>query len=161
MRAVTLVASVLFATVAAAQEPVGCDKFKWPLDRERAMLTTAIPVASGAEQPGIAAMKVALLLLADAKLPMEPTREPKQGTYAGFVRIAAPASAGTYRITLAGGGWIDVVQGGSEVKAAAFSGVSGCDGLRKSVKFVLEVAPFIVGISGSTAPDIAIVITPD
>ena len=34
---------------ALAQEPVGCNKFKWPLDKERATLTgTDLPkVASG------------------------------------------------------------------------------------------------------------------
>jgi len=30
--------ALLLATPAFAQEPVGCDKFKWPLDRERTML---------------------------------------------------------------------------------------------------------------------------
>ena len=43
--------SVAYAMVlpALAQEPVGCDKFKWPLDKERATLTgTDLPkVASG------------------------------------------------------------------------------------------------------------------
>ena len=29
------------AAPALAQEPVGCDKFKWPLDKERATLTGA------------------------------------------------------------------------------------------------------------------------
>ena len=38
MRALLLLA--LLTTPALAQEPVGCDKFKWPLDKERALLTS-------------------------------------------------------------------------------------------------------------------------
>jgi hypothetical protein len=34
---------------ALAQEPVGCDKFKWPIDKERALLATAKPLPSGGE----------------------------------------------------------------------------------------------------------------
>ena len=41
---------LLLAAPAFAQEPVGCDKFKWPLvDRERAMLASPTAVASGSE----------------------------------------------------------------------------------------------------------------
>jgi len=34
MRATFALAVLLAAAPALAQEPVGCDKFKWPLDRE-------------------------------------------------------------------------------------------------------------------------------
>jgi hypothetical protein len=37
----------LMAMPALAQEPVGCDKFKWPLDRKRALLANAAPASSG------------------------------------------------------------------------------------------------------------------
>src|SRR5882672_923896 len=41
MRAALLMALVLLGTapVYAAEEPSGCDKFKWPIERERAALT--------------------------------------------------------------------------------------------------------------------------
>ena len=41
MRAPVLIAFVLLgpASALAAEEPSGCDKFKWPIGRERAALT--------------------------------------------------------------------------------------------------------------------------
>jgi len=122
MRSFIVAASVALATAAAAQEPVGCDKFKWPLDREKTLLAAAIPVASGSEASAAAAMKIALAPFAEAHLPAQPTRSPKPDTYAGYVRVVAPERTGTYRITLSIGGWIDVVQDTHEVKSVAFSG---------------------------------------
>jgi hypothetical protein len=37
------------------------------------------------------------------------------------------------------------------VKSGAFSGATGCEGIRKSVKFELAAAPFIIEISSVTA----------
>jgi len=155
---------LLFATPALAQEPVGCDKFKWPLDQERKLLATAAPVASGAEvaRPLGAAVAISLARLGDAKLPQPPSRTPKQpDAYAGFVRVPPLPKPGTYRITLSQGAWIDVFQDGHGVKSADFSGAAGCDGIRKSVKFELTATPFVVEITGSPTETIAVVITPD
>jgi hypothetical protein len=156
--------ALLLAAPAFAQEPVGCDKFKWPLDRERTMLANPAVVASGSDvqQPLAAALMVTLVPFADANLPMAPSRAPKSpDSYAGFVRVSALPRAATYRITLSEGAWIDVVQDGHDVKSSAFSGAMGCDGVRKSVKFEFTAAPFIIEISGTTARAIAVVVTPD
>ncbi len=73
--------ALLAAGPCFAQEPVGCDKFKWPLDQERAMLTgTDVPTAasgSSVTHPLPVAVSVALVPFADAKLPMPPERAPK------------------------------------------------------------------------------------
>jgi hypothetical protein len=164
MYARVAIVALLLATPALAQEPVGCDKFKWPLDRERALLATAAPIASGADvaQPLAAAVNVTLAPLADAKLPQPPTRAPKQpDSYGGFLRVSSLPKPGTYRITLSQGAWIDVFQDGHEVNSLAFSGATGCEGLRKSVKFELTTAPFLVELTRSSASKIAVVITPD
>ena len=155
---------LLIATPALAQEPVGCDKFKWSLDHERALLATPLQAASGSEmqKPLDAAVIVKLEPFADAHLPMAPSRAPKSpDSYAGYVHVPALERAASYRITLSDAAWIDVVQDGYEVKSSAFSGATGCDGVRKSVKFDLTAAPFIIEISGTTAQSIAIVVTPD
>jgi hypothetical protein len=153
----------LIATPVLAQEPSGCDKFKWPLDKERAMLSHAAPIASGGELPPTltAAVKVALVPVAQAKLPTPPSRAPKPDTYSGFVRVTAPVKAGTYKVTLTDNAWVEVVQDGQNLKTGAFSGVHGCDGLRKSVKFDLAAAPFVVTISNMTAKEIGVVVTQD
>jgi len=151
---------------ALAQEPIGCDKFKWPLDKERATLTgTDLPkVTSGSEVkwPLPFATMVALVPLADAKLPVAPERTPKsQDLFGGFIQIAAPVKAGTYRITLSLPGWIDVVQDNQRIRSTAATGATGCEGVRKSVKFDLAASPFTVQLSGIEARTIGLAISGD
>ena len=168
MTRIFVVFSLLVLTATAgtafAQEPVGCDKFKWPIDKERALLGAAVAVASAGEvaKPLSGAAKLPLVPFAEAKLPTPPARLPKSpDSYAGFVRYAALPRAATYRVTLSEAAWIDVVQDGHEVKSSDHTGVLGCDGIRKSVKFNLAASPFVVEISGTTAREIAIAVTAD
>ena len=159
-----IAATLLAAAPALAQEPVGCDNFKWPLDHERALLASPSQKPSGADlpQPVGAAVALALAPLADAKLPVAPSRAPKSPeSDAGFVNAAALPKAGTYRVTLAAPAWIDVIQNGHALQSTAFSGASGCAGVAKSVKFDLAAAPFTVELSGTTAHAITFVVTPD
>ncbi|MGC2134543.1 MAG: hypothetical protein WA661_14930, partial [Xanthobacteraceae bacterium] len=105
---------------------------------------------------------LALAPLADAKLPVPPSRAPKDAdSYAGFIQAAAVPKSGTYRVTLSAPAWIDVIQNGQAAKSTAFSGATGCAGVRKSVKFDLAAAPFTVELSGTTAHAITFVVTPD
>jgi hypothetical protein len=161
-----VIAACAVAGHAFAQEPVGCDKFKWPLDKERATLNgTDLPkIASGASVtfPIPFGTIVALLPFADAKLPAPPERTPKSpDSFAGFFEAKAPPQAGSYKITLSAEGWIDVAQAGQAVKSTAFSGALGCEGIRKSVKFDLAAAPFAVELSSIKTDSIKIVISKD
>jgi len=149
---------------ALAQEPAGCDKFKWPLDKERATLTGSdLPkLASGsrAQWPLPFAATVTLLPFAEVRLPIAPERAPKSNnTFAGFIEASAPAQKGTYKITLSSEGWIDVVQSGERLKSIAATGATGCDGVRKSVKFELAKAPFTVQLSGIEANSVGVAIS--
>jgi hypothetical protein len=167
VRSATIVLVVcVFTGPAFALEPVGCDKFKWPLDKERATLNgTDLPKLMSADRvawPIPWATTLALVPFADAKLPVAPERAPKSPeTFAGFIQVVAPAQAGTYKVTLSSEGWIDVAQDGRVRKSLASSGATGCEGIRKSVKFELATAPFIIEISGATVHTIAIVVTPE
>jgi len=154
--------ALLTAAPALAEEPVGCDKFKWPLDHERALLASPSQVASGGAVAPSEAAAVTLVPFADAKLPVAPSRAPKfPDSYAGFVSVSAPPNAGTYRVTLSRAAWIDVVQDGHDLTPGAFSGATGCDSIAKSLKFELTAAPFVIEISGAKAPAITFVVTPD
>jgi hypothetical protein len=121
----------------AAEEPSGCDKFKWSIERERAALTApdGVKMASGSEQAALpsSAITLGLVASAEAKLPTPPERAPKDGTFAGFTGIKAP-KAGLYTVSLSSGAWVDVVQDGHVLKPVAFSGATDCDGIRKTVK---------------------------
>lgn len=161
---IVLFALYLSAAPTLAQEPVGCDKFNWPLDKERATLTgTDLPkLASGsrATWPLPSATMVTLLPFNEVKFPVTPERTPKSNnTFAGFIEAPAPVQSGAYKITLSSEGWIDVVQNGEQLKSIAATGATGCDGVRKSVKFQLRAAPFTVQLSGVQANSIGVVIS--
>ncbi|MFB9262774.1 hypothetical protein ACFFWD_06240 [Bradyrhizobium erythrophlei] len=166
MRKSLVTALLLLATAPAfaAEEPSGCDKFKWPVDCERAALTTPdrAKLASGSEQAALPATGITLALVApgDAKLPSPPERAPKEGTFAGFTRIKTAPKAGLYTISLSAGGWVDVVQDGHVLKPRAFSGATDCDGIRKTMKYELAASPFVLQVSGTKENSISIAILP-
>ena len=166
MRRAAVVALLLLSTapVWAAEEPSGCDKFKWPIEHERAALTAAdrARLASGSEVTAMPSGGITLALVApaDARLPMPPERAPREGTFAGFTSFKTAPKAGLYTISLSAGGWVDVVQDGHSLKPRAFSGVTDCEGIRKSVKYELSASPFVLQISGSKENAISIAILP-
>jgi hypothetical protein len=166
MRNLVFIALLLFvsAPAFAAEEPSGCDKFKWPIDRERAALTASdrAKLASGSEQAALPATGITLALVApaDAKLPTPPERAPKEGTFAGFTTFKAAAKAGLYTISLSSGAWVDVVQDGHFLKPKAFSGATDCDGIRKTMKYELAASPFVLQVSGTEQDSISIAILP-
>jgi hypothetical protein len=166
MRTSLFVALALLGTAPAwaAEEPSGCDKFKWGIERERAALTAPdrIPLASGAELAALPAQTVVLALRSptEARLPMPPERAPKDGTFAGFASIKTAPKAGLYSISLSTGGWVDVVQDGHFLKPKAFSGVTDCDGIRKTMKYELSASPFVVQVSGTKEDSVSIAVLP-
>lgn len=165
MRVLTFLAVLALGTTSAlaAEEPSGCDKFKWPIERERAALTAPdrAKLASGSEQPALPAAAVTLGLFApaDAKLPTPPERAPRDGTFAGFTSIKT-AKAGLYTISLSTGAWVDVVQDGHVLKPVGFSGATDCDGIRKTMKYQLSAQPFVVQVSGARETSLSIAILP-
>jgi hypothetical protein len=148
----------------AAEEPSGCDKFKWRIEHERAVLTAPdrLKLASGAELAALPSQAVILALRspAEAKLPMPPERAPKEGTFAGFANVTKMPKAGLYSISLSAGGWVDVVQEGKFLKPKAFSGATDCDGIRKTMKYELSASPLVLQVSGTKEDSVSIAILP-
>jgi len=166
MRVPFIIALALLGTASAwaAEEPSGCDKFKWNIDRERAALTAPdrIQLASGGELTALPSTGITLGLRAptEAKLPTPPERAPKQGAFAGFATFKSPPKADRYTISLSAAGWIDVVQDGQFLRSVTSSGVRDCEGIRKSVKFEIPPKPFVLQISGVEASSISLAIVP-
>jgi len=166
MRGAAAIALLLLsaAPVWAAEEPSGCDKFKWNIDHERAALTAAdrAKLASGSELNTLPSSGVILSLVApaDAKLPTPPERAAKDGTFAGFASFKTAPKAGIYTISLSSGAWVDVVQGGHFLKPKGFSGATDCDGIRKTMKYELSASPFVLQVSGARDNSISIAILP-
>jgi hypothetical protein len=166
MRAPLLIVSMLLATfpARAAEEPSGCDKFKWNIDHERAALTAPdrLKLASGNELAALpsSGMILALAPPAEAGLPAPPERAPKQGTFAGFTKLTSAPKAGIYTISLSAGAWVDVVQDGHPLKPKAFSGATDCDGIRKTMKYEISASPFVLQISGASESAISVAVLP-
>ncbi|MEW6766450.1 MAG: hypothetical protein AB1342_00315 [Pseudomonadota bacterium] len=158
-----LIAGIAFFHVAPAlaEDPVGCDKFKFPIDAERAALgAAALPsVAPGSDVKLSAAQTIALLPLADAKLPKPPEREQKPGTFAGAVNLTSVAG-GTYNVVVSDYAWVDVVQNGSYLKPKDHSGVKGCDIARKAMKFELSAGSATIQLSGVAGNAIRLAVFP-
>ena len=150
--------------VRAAEEPSGCDKFKWNIDHERAALTASdrAKLTSGSEETAIPSTGMILSLVkpADAKLPTPPQRAPKDGTFAGFTSFKTAPKAGVYTVSLSSGAWVDISQDGHLLKPKAFSGATDCEGIRKTMKYELSASPFVLQVSGAKDNSISIAILP-
>ena len=166
MRAPLMIALLLLGTSAAfaAEEPSGCDKFKWNIDRERSALTAPdrIKLASGGDLASLPStgMTISLQAPSEANLPSPPERAPKDGTFAGFANIKAAPKAGLYTVSLSASGWVDVIQDGHFLKPKAFSGATDCDGIRKTMKYEISASPIVLQVSGSRDASISIAILP-
>jgi hypothetical protein len=165
MRAPLLIALLLLGAPAyAAEEPSGCDKFKWNIEHERAALTAPdrIKLVSGGELNALPStgMTLALVPPGEAKLPSPPERVPKEGTFAGFANFKSAPKAGIYTISLSAGSWVDVVQDGHFLKPKGFSGATDCDGIRKTMKYELSASPFVLQVSGTKEDSVSIAILP-
>jgi hypothetical protein len=166
VRSAVLIVLALLGSVPAwaAEEPSGCDKFKWNIDHERAALTAPdrVKLASGAELTSLPATGLTLGLSApaDARLPTPPERAPKEGTFAGFASFKNPPKAGIYTVSLSAGGWVDLVQDGHALKPKAFSGATDCDGIRKTMKYEIGASPFVLQISGTKENSVSVAILP-
>ena len=164
-----LVVLALASNVAAAEDPTrpeadACASFDWPLARELAWFSAPdLPSAtSGSTLPvDRPAVLLALKPVAEADLPQAPSRKPKPESFAGYVRVAAPAAPAEIQVTLSGEAWIDVApEGGAELKPSAHSGRKGCATLRKSVRFKVDAKPLVVSVSNSPSETVRIAVTP-
>ena len=147
---------------AFAEDPHGCDKFAWPLDVERQLLLNpATQTAPVLDRRAGRAVDVPLTPLADAHFTKAPERTPKNpNAFAGSLSFGAADASAKFKITVSDPAWIDVVQDGHYVKPIAFSGVLDCPGARKSVKFDIGPAPFVLQLSDVAQKKIAVIVTP-
>jgi hypothetical protein len=76
----------------------------------------------------------------------------------GTVAFPAPDRPGLYQVTASEDCWIDVVQDGRFAKSVGSTGRRDCTGVRKSLRFDLRQAPFVVQVSGVAAETIALAV---
>ena len=157
--------ALLWSAVTPALAEDGCDKFAWPLVREKALLVAADLPATKVGEALAALPKTAIKLQlepgAEAAFVMPPERKPRsERWFGGALRFPAPAKLGIYQVTLSDEAWIDVVQDGRYARSVGSTGRGDCPGLRKSVRFDLGATPFILQVSGVTSNSTAVAIGP-
>jgi hypothetical protein len=149
--------------VSAHAEGTGCAAFAWPIDADKAALADPgiAGVASGAALGPLKPQTFALKLqpVSSVKFTVAPGGKKAPADNGGLVTFEAPGAPGTYQVTLSDAGWIDLVQNGASLKSSAHSGATGCDGVRKSVRFAIANAPVVLQLSGVKGEAIRIAIS--
>ncbi|HEX7695069.1 MAG TPA: hypothetical protein VF409_11305 [Sphingomonas sp.] len=88
---------------------------------------------------------------------LPPERSPTPGTFGGVYHVTI-ATAGTYRIALAAGAWIDLVRDGEAVATSGHMEGAPCSGIRKIVDFVLDPGTYTLQLSGAKTADMRLLI---
>src|ERR1700688_1527094 len=114
---IALALLTLFALLSPALADDGCDKFAWPLARERALFAAPDKpdVKAGETLPAIPKTAFTLRLQpgTEASFAMPPERKPRVETwFGGAVRFPGLEHPGIYQVMLSEEAWIDVVQDG-------------------------------------------------
>lgn len=124
------------------------------------MLAAAKATRSGAvlDVGSPTAVRLTLVPAAEAGFDVAPDRTPAATAPAGVLRFEA--RAGTYQITLTDPGWLDLVQNGQALRPVAFSGVTDCEGARKTMRFALMSGPATLQISDARTRTLGIAISP-
>lgn len=160
--------AMLVASVAAsAAQDTGCAALLWPVAKEKAAFARAdLPEVAAGTALGPWTEQAFVMKLVPQKaadLPTPPSGAPHakaDETFAGTVAFDAPTEAGAYHVTLAAPAWIDIVQDGKQLPAAAHTGAHDCPHVRKSVRFELTKAPLVLQISGAPTDTIKIALVP-
>jgi hypothetical protein len=154
------------ATVAtAADDP--CTGFKWNVAQEHALFSKSPEsVTAGhdlASAPVMKAQKLYELALspqADVKFIMPPAKRGlPDGAFAGLVHLQVPA-AGSYRVSLDQGFWVDIVGDQKFVESTDFGGASGCNAPRKVVIYNLPAGDLVLQLSGAAKDHVRVTLTP-
>jgi hypothetical protein len=164
LSSISFVVLACMSRLAQAEEPRGCDKFKWPIVHEQQALNApqVVELASGGNLPIDMPASIKLTPVAQAKFELPPERTPKDpASFAGILHLEAPTKDGSFKVSISTDAWIDAIQDGQLLKSTAFTGAFDCTGIRKSVKFSLQANPVTIQLSDVRSPRISIVVTHD
>lgn len=103
------------------------------------------------------AATVTLLPTAEVAYPVPPGKPGGSGSHGGLLSFTI-ATAGSYRIALGAGAWIDVAQGGKLLASIAHGHGAACSGIRKTVDFALQPGRYLLEVAGSSDPRLDVMI---
>lgn len=149
--------------VNAADENSGCDKFAWPIERDRALIAASDKLAA---QSGTTFSKlpdtafvVPLQSTDTVKFVQPPERMPSD-SFGGLVSFEGLPQAGLYQVTLSEDAWVDVIQDGRYARSAGNTGRRDCPHVRKSLRFHLDQSPVVLQLSGAKSSNVTVTFRP-
>ena len=159
-------AVALLPMVANAQDtkPACADTDK-SLPPEMAGWATKSDLASATKTADLSKAELAVGHGANAALHRTPevsyaTQPEKPGgtvAYGGMLALTVK-EAGTYRIGLGSGAWIDVVKDGKTARSAAHGHGPACSSIRKIVDFPLEPGRYVIQVSANADPTLPVMV---
>jgi hypothetical protein len=152
-------------TAHADEDP--CAGFTGNVMAERALFAGAAQPASAARDVASAPLLVPgrlyqLQLAPQGQVSMRLApgkKTPVEGAYAGLARLQLQ-QAGSYRVSMDQGAWIDVVADSQMISSSNFQGRPGCTAPHKIVQFLLPAGhELLLQFSAATAPVLRVAIT--
>jgi len=127
--------------------------------------TTRTPLTAAADAARLDAAMLIPGKAVDAALARTPevryvTRPEKPGgsvSHGGLFAFDV-TQAGTYRVALGAGAWIDVLDGGKAVVSTSHGHGPDCSGIRKMVDFPLQPGRYVLQIGGNGTPDLSVMV---
>ena len=169
MRRSFFVAMAAFALIAPgadvfAEEP-SCTAGNAALPAELAGWASRDPIARATDAADAAASPIATRRPADVapepagkiSFAASPGKTVAGETHAGLLAFHVE-TAGSYRVVLGAGAWVDVIQRGSALASTAHRHGPQCSGIRKMVDFSLTPGDYLLQIAASSAPSIAVMV---
>ena len=79
-------------------------------------------------------------------------------SHGGLFAFTLP-EAGTYRVALSTGAWIDVIDGGKAAVSTAHGRGPDCSGVRKMVDYQLKAGSYVLQVSANGSPALSLMVT--
>lgn len=164
-----LAASALVATGAHAQESMeaapACPQDAEAIPPALAGWTTPTPLAAAGDAAGLGAATLTPGTAIDATLGqtgairyvVRPERPGGTVSYGGLFAFTV-AEAGTYRVALGSGAWIDVLRDRTAIVSTAHGHGPACSGIRKMVDFPLTPGRYVLQIAANGAPALQLMV---
>ncbi|HUD29028.1 MAG TPA: hypothetical protein VMQ93_09170 [Novosphingobium sp.] len=166
--ALTAALAVLGASPAAAQmeHPAPACTAPAALPAELASWRDPAPLTAGRDRKGAAkAMltpgQAALLTLSRTPEVAYPLRPEKPGGTVSFGGLASftVKEAGTWRVALGSGAWVDVVKDGKAATSVAHGHGPDCTGVRKMVDYQLSPGTYTLQLAANAGDTLAVLVT--
>lgn len=144
------------ATCAATDKDLPSDLAAWTSKAPLAAATKAAGLAAATLVPG-KAVAATLSHTAEVSYVTQPEKPGGTVSYGGLLAFDV-SQAGTYRVALGAGPWIDVLKDGQPVTSTAHGHGPACSSVRKMVDFPLTPGRYVIQISADAEPTLGILV---